>query len=36
MCSLVLDALPKEISQVKTILENLVEIRAREPKAKFV
>jgi hypothetical protein len=36
MCALVLDALPKEISQVEAILENLVEIRAREAKAKFV
>lgn len=36
MRALVLDALPEEISQIKTILENLFEIRARQAKTKFV
>jgi hypothetical protein len=36
MGALVLDALPEGISKIKTIPENLVEIRAREPKAKLV
>ena len=36
MRAFVLDALPDEVSEIKTILQDRLEIRAREPKAKFV